>query len=223
MKWLLHYSLMEHGLNQELYISSRTGHKVILKKTKIQSGVIEVGVLQKLSGNAFPKLLDFKVDGDEMHIALQFIEGNTFEHLSETEMCPHTVNQVLLNALVSMEEMHCNGFLHCDIKPENMIFDSQFHVYFIDFGTAQSVRDQRVRDEWRGTTMYMPPEALYTPEKIDYRSDYFSLGKCIEKSFEKHLKLMSYDAITCLKCLGAIIPSERPSDLSKWIKTLKCQ
>jgi serine/threonine protein kinase len=221
MKWLTQYNLMRRECKQELYVSEKTGHKVILKKTEIQSGVIEVGVLQKLCGNAFPKLLDYRINGDEMHIALQFIEGNTFNRLREVEMCSFTANQLLLNALVSLDELHSSGFIHCDIKPENMIFDSQFHVYIIDFGTAQSIQYRRVRDEWRGSTFFMSPEALYTPDTVDYRSDYYSLGKCIEMSIGHELELLPYNVITCLENLGAIIPNERPSDLSEWIKTLK--
>ncbi len=221
MKWLSQYSLIKSGGKQALYISNRTGHKVLMKKTKIQSGVIEVGALQKLKGNTFPKMLDFCVSGDEMHIALQFIEGDTLNYLKAKDLCPFTANQVFLNALTTLDEIHKQGFIHCDIKPENIIFDSQFRVYIIDFGTAQPLHYQRVRDEWRGSTLYMPPEALYTPDAIDYRSDYYSIGKSFELSLDHKVTLLSYNAITCLKSLCAIIPNDRPSNLSEMLKTLK--
>jgi serine/threonine protein kinase len=221
MKWLSQYSLLNKGIKQDLYKSNRTGHKVLLKKTKIQSGVIEVGTLQRLKGNSFPKLLDFCVNGEEMHIALQFIDGKTFNELKSEDMCPFTVNLVFLNALSTLDEIHMQGYIHCDIKPENMIFDSQFRVYIIDFGTAQPLDYQRVRDEWRGSALYMPPEALYTPESIDYRSDYYSLGKSLEHSLGDRIEFLSYSGIECLKSLCAIIPNDRPSNLEDILKTLK--
>ena len=221
MKWLSQYSLFNKGVKQDLYISNRTGHKVLIKKTKIQSGVIEVGTLQRLKGNSFPKMLDFCVSGDEMHIALQFIEGKTFNNLKLENMCPYTLNLVFLNALSTLDEIHMQRFIHCDIKPQNMIFDSQSRVYIIDFGTAQEFDYQRVREEWRGSALYMPPEALYTPEAIDYRSDYYSLGKSLEHCLEDKMTHLSFGAIESLKSLCAIIPNDRPSNLEELLKTLK--
>lgn len=221
MKWLSQYGLIEKWDKQALYVSNRTGHKVLIKRTKIHSGIIEVCALQTLKGNWFPKLLDYKISGDEMQIALQFIEGETFGCLNEKDLCPYTINKVLLSALTCLDEIHKQGFIHCDIKPDNMIFDNQFNVYIIDFGTAQSHQDQRVSDEWMGSPLFMPPEALFTPGAIDCRSDYYSFAKSFEMSVGHKIMLLSYNAIACLKTLCSIIPNERPSNLSEMLKILK--
>lgn len=221
MKWLSKFRLIESGNNIDIYFSDKTSQKVVLKKTKIPSGVVEVGVLKKLVGNAFPKLLDYEVIGNEMHLALQYIEGHTFRDLKGIDLCPYTTNLLLLNALVTTDHLHKLGYIHCDIKPDNMIFDDQYHVYFIDFGTAQSIHHKSTSLKWKGSIDFMAPEALYKPDQIDFRIDYYSLAKSFEKSFGYDISNLSFNTIRCLNKLGAIIPNERPSDLTDFIKILR--
>jgi len=51
---------------------------------------------------------------------------------------------------------YLNGFIHNDIKPCNMMVDSDGNIYLIDYGIA-AFRDD-LRMGFRGTPNYLSPE-----------------------------------------------------------------
>lgn len=36
-----------------------------------------------------------------------------------------------------LEHMHSKGVAHRDLKPSNLLFDENFHLMLVDFGTAK--------------------------------------------------------------------------------------
>ena len=105
------------------------------------------------------------------------------------------VVQVLLGIARALNYAHEKGFMHRDVKPDNILlaFDSRrpptnydelfhypdFRVALCDFGIA--VADTKGSPANRhvpimGSPLYMAPEQAVTPEKMDYRADIYSLG-----------------------------------------------
>jgi serine/threonine protein kinase len=66
---------------------------------------------------------------------------------------------------------HREGFLHGDLKPENVLLDDQGRPWLTDFGMARAIRSARLESHvslsmsestggWGGTLHYLPPEGL---------------------------------------------------------------
>ncbi len=89
----------------------------------------------------------------------------------------------------ALSAAHENGFLHRDVKPENICLAPDGHVKLLDFGLARHARPRGAAEDVRsptetdpslpgrgsGTVAYMSPEQA-RGEAIDFRSDQFSLG-----------------------------------------------
>jgi serine/threonine protein kinase len=88
-----------------------------------------------------------------------------------------TARQVL-SALVALSDA---GITHCDIKPENLVFDRLLDgrtlLKLVDFGIAKEQADDtsHVLEEMVGTPRYMAPEQV-RGERIDARCDLYALG-----------------------------------------------
>jgi eukaryotic-like serine/threonine-protein kinase len=87
-----------------------------------------------------------------------------------------------LAILTVVEAAHARGFIHCDLKPENIFVDDQFGAKLFDFGLVRSVGDggervEKTKEEApAGTPEYMSPEQCEGRLDIDARSDIYSLG-----------------------------------------------
>ena len=66
---------------------------------------------------------------------------------------------LMLDILLGMQEMHKN-IVHRDMKPENILIDSDEHLVITDFGLAKYINDKTRTNSFKGsgTIPYMAPE-----------------------------------------------------------------
>lgn len=87
---------------------------------------------------------------------------------------------IALNIAQSIKKIHDLNILHCDIKPENLIYDpSTQTIHVIDFGVSivlKSFETHRVTHALRGTEGFIAPEILRYSH-YSKASDIYSLGK----------------------------------------------
>jgi TolB-like protein/tRNA A-37 threonylcarbamoyl transferase component Bud32 len=122
-------------------------------------------------------------------IVMQYVEGDTLADLIRKRP-PDISRAVAFAAQIAgaVAEAHAHGIIHRDIKPQNIVVTPTGQVKVLDFGLAKSVRLKHeagpVTDDTSqfsksgllvGTVSYMSPEQLCA-EKLDFRSDIFSLG-----------------------------------------------
>ncbi len=72
-----------------------------------------------------------------------------------------------------------NRLTHCDIKPENIMIDSDGTVKILDLGlckTAQTIKKGESESDVYGTPQYISPEQAIGQSELDCRTDIYSLG-----------------------------------------------
>ena len=82
---------------------------------------------------------------------------------------------VICQVAEALQYAASNGLVHRDIKPENLMFSSDGRVKLADLGMS-STRELVGGTAVGGTPHFMPPEAIATPDAVDQRSDFYSLG-----------------------------------------------
>lgn len=117
------------------------------------------------------------------------MEGQTLSELIAKKAIPFDQIVPLARQIVgALAEAHAHGIIHRDIKPRNIMVTPNGQVKVLDFGLAKSVHPRMPVDLLDdsvsnlavgglvpGTVAYMSPEQLRA-EKLDFRSDIFSVG-----------------------------------------------
>ena len=124
-------------------------------------------------------VIDFVKDGRSMYIVMEYVEGiDLYDLLEAAPVLPPEVAAIIaLQVCRALDYAHFRGIIHRDIKPANVMISKSDEVKLMDFGIA---RDDKLADLTEtgtglGTPSYMSPEQILG-DKLDFRSDIFSLG-----------------------------------------------
>ena len=119
------------------------------------------------------------------YIVMSYMSGGTLsEYITRHGPLPLSQAEQYLEQIASaLDYAHENGRVHCDVKPANILLESQEHVVLSDFGIVQLIQpngqnvepSMKSPDTLMGTPDYISPEqALW--ERLDGRSDVYSLA-----------------------------------------------
>ncbi|RMD75639.1 MAG: serine/threonine-protein kinase [Lentisphaerae bacterium] len=86
---------------------------------------------------------------------------------------PNIVFYIIRKMLRGLEILHCTGYIHCDIKPSNIMIDRFGTVKIIDFGRATLISKPGMH--FLASPMYMAPE-LHERRDITPLADIYSTG-----------------------------------------------
>jgi serine/threonine-protein kinase len=78
-----------------------------------------------------------------------------------------------VQAAQALEALHATGFVHCDLKPNNILIAPDGTVKIIDFG--QACKAGTVKERIQGTPDYIAPEQVKR-EAVTVRTDVFNFG-----------------------------------------------
>ncbi|KAJ4714869.1 Protein kinase-like protein [Melia azedarach] len=91
-------------------------------------------------------------------------------HLQESDVRRYT-----RSLIKGLQHIHAKGFVHCDIKLQNVLVFDEDEVKIADFGLAKKSGDEQSRCECRGTPLYMSPESVNDNE-YESPCDIWALG-----------------------------------------------
>jgi eukaryotic-like serine/threonine-protein kinase len=122
------------------------------------------------------------------YYAMEYLPGLDLEQLVKCHgpMPPERAVHFLRQVCKALREAHAKGLIHRDIKPANIIAAERGGVYdvakLLDFGlvreqVAEKVDPRITKSESAGgTPQYMCPEQMQAFDRLDARSDIYSLG-----------------------------------------------
>lgn len=146
----------------------------------------EASIVAKLNHPNIVPVYDFGEFEGVSYIVMRFIEGQTLKDvLSDKRLGTKQILDILRPVADALGYAHSRGVLHRDVKPSNVLIDTEGNVYLADFGLARlghSGESTLSQEMIIGSPQYISPEQG-RGEQADDRSDIYSLGVVVYEMF----------------------------------------
>jgi transcriptional regulator with GAF, ATPase, and Fis domain/tetratricopeptide (TPR) repeat protein/tRNA A-37 threonylcarbamoyl transferase component Bud32 len=137
----------------------------------------EFAILRRLAHPNLARVHELGRDRDtgRLFVVGEWVDGPDLAEFAQGR-APADLVPLFVQVLRAAEFIHSRGYLHCDLKPENVLVAGGATAKVLDFGLAVR-RDAAPGERWtpRGTLPYVAPETL-AGARPDARADLFSLG-----------------------------------------------
>jgi len=154
----------------------------------------EAQTLSKLVHPNIITIYDVGRKGDTYYIVMEYLQESLKERIKTLKRrSPDESLLIIRQVAGALFYAHREGFIHRDIKPDNIMFRKDGTPVLLDFGIARPIKAATKLTKTGmsvGTPNYISPEQA-KGETIDGRSDFYSLGVVL---FEMLTGRVPYDA-----------------------------
>ncbi len=165
-------------------------------------------------------------------IVMELLEGETVKtRLARGEWHTTLVLDIAMQVAEGLGRAHANYIIHRDIKPANIFLTRDGVAKILDFGLAKHFARLEASttltgtDERNtpGTVAYMSPEQLLG-ERLDQRTDLFSLGVLIYEMLSGALPFRAGSAVEMMAAIVSRQPTPVPpvAFAREWTMVLAC-
>ncbi|GCE06024.1 protein kinase domain-containing protein [Dictyobacter aurantiacus] len=175
-------------LGEQVHLKSHASLKVVrtqVNREQCAAFLQEARILAHLKHPYIVRVLDFAVESDIAYLVLEYAPGGSLRATFPrgTRLPLDVVLRIVRHVVPALQYAHDEGFVHRDVKPENLLWGSHGEVLLSDFGLAafasnvQLYRDQDLAFSGASMSPYMAPEQLQG--KPLPASDQYALGTMI--------------------------------------------
>jgi CheY-like chemotaxis protein/tRNA A-37 threonylcarbamoyl transferase component Bud32 len=112
------------------------------------------------------------------YLVMEFFDGGDLnKRLAGKALEPEEALRIFRELMYALGDIHEQGILHRDLKPQNLMFRADGSLAIVDFGIAKHIDsiDRTGHGEIVGTPRYMSPEQV-RGSALDLRTDIYSAG-----------------------------------------------
>ncbi|MFK7958214.1 MAG: protein kinase [Lysobacterales bacterium] len=171
------YSAMQESVERR--VALKVMSRVLLVDTSFSERFMREA---KIAANLYhPHIVavhDVGVFDDQHYIAMEYLSGGDLAVRCGDNIQLVSTVRVVREIASALHYAHSKGFVHRDVKPENILFREDGGAVLTDFGIARAVNSATQMTKTGavvGTPQYMSPEQARGKD-LDGRSDLYGLG-----------------------------------------------
>nr|WP_203615246.1 Stk1 family PASTA domain-containing Ser/Thr kinase [Streptomyces sp. SID13726] len=147
--------------------------------TFVERFIREAKSVARLAHPNVVQVFDQGTDGSYVYLAMEYVAGCTLRDVLRERgaLQPRAALDILEPVLAALGAAHRAGFVHRDMKPENVLIGDDGRVKVADFGLVRSVNTvTSTTGAVLGTVSYLSPEQIDQPGTADARVDVYACG-----------------------------------------------
>ncbi|MBC2904514.1 Stk1 family PASTA domain-containing Ser/Thr kinase [Streptomyces cupreus] len=148
-------------------------------RTFVERFIREAKSVARLAHPNVVQVFDQGTDGAYVYLAMEYVAGCTLRDVLRDRgaLQPRAALDILEPVLAALGAAHRAGFVHRDMKPENVLIGDDGRVKVADFGLVRSVDSvTSTTGAVLGTVSYLAPEQIEQPGAADARVDVYACG-----------------------------------------------
>ena len=149
----------------------------LLELDQIESVALEKDILFE-SDHPFLSGMEYLFQSDaRLYFVMPFIGGGELFKVQEKEkrFPESTVIFYGTQLIMGIGQLHKMGFIHRDLKLENVMLDTDGYVKIIDYGLAKMLNEGELANSICGTPIYLAPEIVQS-QPYDKTVDWWAIG-----------------------------------------------
>jgi FixJ family two-component response regulator len=181
--------LIGEGGMSRVYLASREGddEPLVVKilrsevtgdKVALERFIEEYNLVGRIRSRHVARIFGHGVSGEHAYLVMEFFDGGDLnKRLNGKALDPEETLKIFRELMFALGDIHEQGILHRDLKPQNLMFRSDGSLAILDFGIAKHIDaiDRTGHGEILGTPRYMSPEQV-RGVALDLRTDIYSAG-----------------------------------------------
>jgi serine/threonine protein kinase len=148
----------------------------IIKANQTEHVYSEYNVLKEINNTFLIKLHEFIQDNKYIYFVIDYIPGVELFTLMRTEInfTEKNTQFYVAQLIEALNYLHIKKIIYRDIKPENILLDSNGYIKLTDFGVSKKLLNN-ITNTLCGTPTYTAPEIILK-KNYTFSSDWWSLG-----------------------------------------------
>jgi len=181
--------LIGEGGMSRVYLASRQGddEPLVVKilrsevtgdKNVLERFIEEYNLIERIHSRHVAHIHGHGVSEGNAYLVMEFFDGGDLnKRLGGKALAPEESLRIFRELMFALGDIHEQGILHRDLKPQNLMFRADGSLAIVDFGIAKHIDsiDRTGHGEILGTPRYMSPEQVRSLA-LDLRTDIYSAG-----------------------------------------------